>query len=250
MQPLIESTATTCIGITTKKEATLALESSKFGGFPYIPEEMDIPIDGQNQTMRLLAQINFAELPHLELLPKEGLLQFYISEDEIYGLDFDNPISQKGWKVLFFEKLDFTPRKNFGGIYQDKWASSPLLIAPLSLAFKLKKDYPNYPSIEYYQHIQPLFEKIEEGDYVDFLEDLYIDRAESMGHKIGGYPYYTQNEIREFKKHFSDYQLLLQIDSDGDKIMWGDVGVANFFIKKEDLIKKDFSKVLYNWDCH
>jgi uncharacterized protein YwqG len=38
------------------------------------------------------------------------------------------------------------------------------------------------------------------------------------------------------------------MDSDQD-IMWGDVGVGNFFIDYNDLLKKDFSKVLYNWDC-
>ena len=32
-------------------------------------------------------------------------------------------------------------------------------------------------------------------------------------------------------------------------IMWGDVGVANFFIRLEDLKNRDFSNVLYNWDC-
>jgi len=31
--------------------------------------------------------------------------------------------------------------------------------------------------------------------------------------------------------------------------MWGDAGVANFFINSADLINKDFSRVMYNWDC-
>ena len=31
--------------------------------------------------------------------------------------------------------------------------------------------------------------------------------------------------------------------------MWGDSGVANFFIDSEDLEKRDFSKVFYTWDC-
>ena len=49
--------------------------------------------------------------------------------------------------------------------------------------------------------------------------------------------------------------LLLQIDSDTDdnndfEIIWGDCGVANFFINSEALLKKDFSKVIYNWDCY
>ena len=42
--------------------------------------------------------------------------------------------------------------------------------------------------------------------------------------------------------------LLFQLDTTED-IMWGDSGVGNFFIKKEDLVKKDFSKVWFNWDC-
>ena len=32
-------------------------------------------------------------------------------------------------------------------------------------------------------------------------------------------------------------------------ILWGDVGVANFFILPQNLEKKDFSNVLYTWDC-
>lgn len=42
--------------------------------------------------------------------------------------------------------------------------------------------------------------------------------------------------------------LLLQIDTDDD-IMWGDSGIANFFINKEDLENKNFKNILYNWDC-
>ncbi|MCB5607999.1 DUF1963 domain-containing protein [[Ruminococcus] gnavus] len=32
--------------------------------------------------------------------------------------------------------------------------------------------------------------------------------------------------------------------------MWGDSGICNFFITKKDLENKNFSKVLYNWDCY
>ena len=31
--------------------------------------------------------------------------------------------------------------------------------------------------------------------------------------------------------------------------MWGDSGVANFFIDKEDLENNNFNNILYNWDC-
>ena len=26
-------------------------------------------------------------------------------------------------------------------------------------------------------------------------------------------------------------------------------GVGNFFINREDLLRRDFSRILYNWDC-
>jgi uncharacterized protein YwqG len=69
------------------------------------------------------------------------------------------------------------------------------------------------------------------------------------GHKIGGYAYFTQSDPRDEKEDRSDWVLLLQMDSQGDDILWGDVGVGNFFIHPDDLKRKDFSKVLYNWDC-
>ena len=61
-------------------------------------------------------------------------------------------------------------------------------------------------------------------------------------------PDYTQNDIRD-----EEYEiLLLQIDSEGtekNEIMWGDCGIANFFIREKDLKEFNFNKAIYNWDC-
>ena len=43
--------------------------------------------------------------------------------------------------------------------------------------------------------------------------------------------------------------LLFQLDSEEGSVMWGDCGVANFFINADALKRMDFSDVLYNWDC-
>lgn len=93
-------------------------------------------------------------------------------------------------------------------------------------------------------------------DYYDFahendndeLWDKYEEIADTTGHRIGGYAYFTQWDPRHDMEE--EYLLLLQIDSVNEHICWGDAGVANIFIKREDLIKKDFSKVFYSWDCH
>jgi uncharacterized protein YwqG len=73
--------------------------------------------------------------------------------------------------------------------------------------------------------------------------------APKSGHAVGGYPFFTQEDPRN--NGFRDHTvLLLQIDSDADaNIMWGDAGVANFFIMPKALEQCDFSNVLYNWDC-
>ena len=69
------------------------------------------------------------------------------------------------------------------------------------------------------------------------------------GSKMLGYPTFTQWDPRHENDGFDT--LLLQIDSNMKQhIMWGDCGVANFFISSESLKRCDFSHVLYNWDCY
>ena len=74
----------------------------------------------------------------------------------------------------------------------------------------------------------------------------------ASGHRLGGYPFFTQTDPRQYNEKIQDYILLFQLDTDDaeNDIMWGDSGVGNFFIHPEDLKKRDFSKVVYNWDCY
>ena len=72
----------------------------------------------------------------------------------------------------------------------------------------------------------------------------------NAGHWIGGYPYFMQDDVREVSSEFDT--LLFQMDSESigeGEIMWGDMGVGNFFISREALRRLDFSRVLYHWDC-
>ena len=62
-----------------------------------------------------------------------------------------------------------------------------------------------------------------------------------------GYPSFTQEDPRTEDSPFDT--LLLQIDSMQDEgnsysILWGDCGVANFFIPRANLERLDFSQVL------
>ena len=64
--------------------------------------------------------------------------------------------------------------------------------------------------------------------------------------------HFHTDDPREWEEKYQQHDiLLLQIDTDDSlNIMWGDSGVANFFIKKDDLLNLDFSNVIYNWDCY
>ncbi|GCE36039.1 hypothetical protein SPFL3102_03913 [Sporomusaceae bacterium FL31] len=97
--------------------------------------------------------------------------------------------------------------------------------------------------------------RFNDKDYWDFQETLTKEQTEEIekiidgtGHKIGGYAYFTQTDIRDYNKDLKQDLLLLQIDTD-EEIMFGDSGVANFFINPEDLKNKRFEKAWFNWDC-
>jgi uncharacterized protein YwqG len=68
---------------------------------------------------------------------------------------------------------------------------------------------------------------------------------------MGGYAFFTQSDPRDYDEALRAYNVLLlqfAMDDEAD-IMFGDAGVANFFIKEEDLRNRNFRDVLYNWDC-
>ncbi len=77
----------------------LAPTASRLGGTPYIPaDELTPP-----REYLFLAQINFAELPPLDPLPRDGLLQLWIRDDDLLG--FDN-----GCRVTYRTALDAPAR--------------------------------------------------------------------------------------------------------------------------------------------
>lgn len=84
----------------------------------------------------------------------------------------------------------------------------------------------------------------------DEFTDAYTEATDINGHRLGGYAYHVQDNPR-MQSRFSDYVLLLQLDNDDEHgMMWGDLGVCHFFIHPDDLRRCDFSKVMYDWQCH
>ena len=248
MESLRETLAKTLqsyIEVVPRPVAETTLWQSKVGGQPYLPRGTDFPKTSKGEHLAFLAQINFEETPPMSSFPRTGILQFYIHGDDMYGLNFDNPTEQDLFRVLFFEKIEIDLEKlttdfSFLGNYTNT-PHSPNKSFPLD--FLYGQEIISTSDYRFEKEIEP---KITEMLGDEGVEEYY-EAVNSGGHKLGGYPYFTQYDVRSEE---NEMMLLFQLDSDDNlELMWGDVGVANFFIKKEDLEKRDFSKVLYNWDC-
>ena len=97
-------------------------------------------------------------------------------------------------------------------------------------------------------------------DLEDEEFDLIYEENSYGGHRIGGYPCFEQDDPRDVTEELRKYDtLLLQIvshtmpDASGNEetlIMFGDEGGCQFFIPREKLRARDFSDVMYNWDCY
>ncbi len=232
------------ISITATPAEQNNIKQSGFGFLPCLPKGYSYPTDKNENLMYPLAQINCSEIPVLAGYPNFGYLQFYIVAHKIYGLE-------EGAKVLYFTgdevknfETDFSLLSN---IMQFEY--NPLS-APHQLTFDVAEEYFGVGDTRLDQKMIVDLPSIiyQYPAVAEALQEEVWDNFTSTGNKMGGYAYFTQEDPRMYRADIIDFVLLLQIDSIG-AIMWGDCGVANFFINPADLAKKDFSKVFYTWDC-
>lgn len=232
------------------------LDVSKVGGRAWWPKDEPPPLQVSGEGLVLLAQINFAEVPPMEGYPSEGLLQFYIPvSSDLYGANFDSAsmsmevlARQQEFRVVYWLDVD-VPAVGLPVQRGDMTPHDPSKprrmrfvadVEPISVAdYRFDRFFEGgtYSAVEAFAQSR--------GIDVDGLADALWERHSGAGHKLGGYPYFTQTDPRSA----GDWELLLQLDSD-DEMMWGDVGVGGFFIAPEDLARGDFSRVAYSWDCH
>lgn len=211
------------------------------------------PVSDNGVQMKLLAAIFFSELPSNNIFPQKGVLRFYITPDEYYGADFDNFTLnvQKGFKVIFDEdeeKFD---------TYHCCSAEVPFPVnGSYTPKFYIQDDFLLFCDYRF----EKTFDKIvsEKENTILSIEDKFneefIEKIYDEHHKLSGCSCFAQEDIRDYGNEYAKYDfLLLQLVSDYDnkqeKTMFGDAGVCNFFIPSQNLKNKDFSDILYTWDC-
>ncbi|MDR6675772.1 YwqG family protein [Xanthomonas sp. 1678] len=231
--------------------------ASKVGGRPYWTADKPYPRDARGQPLALLAQVDLATMPPLRGYPAQGMLQFFIGSDDFYGANFDGDMdlaalsAQRNFRVVYWPRPEAAARQ----------VAVPLLSAdtlpfdparPRAMHFSVGEETIGSSDVGFERALgQPLdavaaaYAKTH-GRPQDEVDDALYESLSRNGHKLGGYPEFTQQDPRTPQ----DAQvLLLQLDSDED-MMWGDSGIANFFIDPADLQRGDFSRVAFHWDCY
>ena len=255
-----------CINIIIEENNSLNLTDSKFGGLPYISTDADTPKDSNDNQLALLAQINCSDLPENDLYPKEGLLQFWISRNNEFGLG-----NKKDYCVKYIKNIeDNITKKSILNKYklldeENSEEYSPFSKKNTSFALKFEKGISTITSTDFLfedialKTIHELFPDENIEDLYDDLErdvfDTLFKAFSGVDHAIGAYPTFTQWDPRNPEEKDAYGITLLQVESHWDNdsnssgIMWGDSGVANFFINKEKLEHLNFEDVLFNLDC-
>ena len=221
--------------------------------------DISAPLDSNGNPMRLLAAIFCSEVHGVPDFPTEGVLRFYVADNNVYGADFDNPTVQKDFRVLY----DEDESRFDASILDDPSVSPefpiqhalPIRFVPLMASIRST----DYRFEEYFNAaLTKAGASYDMGELTDEESDFVFDQNSWAGHRIGGYPCFEQYDPRDDEPELQKYDtLLLQIvshtadeDSDeGDLIMFGDLGGCQFFIPRDKLRARDFSDILYSWDC-
>jgi len=233
---------------------------SKIGGQPHLPKGQDYPKNELGKSLSFIGQINFEEVAKYdktELLPKQGLVSFfYCADQETWGFD---PKDKQRFKVIYFDKIDELVKHNFPTDLEPHSIFKPnLLIFTSSLSLPTWED----DSIEGLIEDEDLdnYSEVSSGSdnqilgYANYIQaPMELEcQLVTNGLYCGDLTGYEDPRRKELEKGKNDWVLLLQVDSEEDKtgMMWGDSGRIYFWIKKQDLLNKDFSKTWCILQCY
>ena len=248
-------------------EDKLKITDSKIVGLPYLPKGAEFPKAPNGEEMLMIAQINCEDLKGLKDFPQKGILQFFVFDDDdaMFGLDFDNPTVQDTFRVIYYDEIEeFYDEKELENIYKPHNYEESFLTnnnESYKIKFELRTEKERFEEAIYNVFDKLCKEKNLEQHQEDWLYrkilNIEMEYSEEPHSQCDGFAFFTQSDPREFEEKYKKYDtVLFQLDSEYDentknwKVCIGDAGVLNFFINREKLKNKDFTEILYNWDCY
>lgn len=271
----------------TFRQAPFSLTDSHLGGVPYLPHGQAYPMGADGQTLWLCAQINFAQMPPMDGFPREGILQFFLSDwhyDGGFGLYSEDfaALTQHQWRILYHPSIDETVTLEACQAKMpcsweeasDLWRTptEPLRMEFLPVTQEGISDSENLFRTLFAKALSTRLPGADPEDYLPYAlwgetpeEEAILRTLRAQcnigGCKIGGSPRYEQDDPREYSqesgKALEEWDtLLFQLDDDTFTFPAGDEidldlngGTLNFLIRSEDLRRRDFSQVLAQWSC-
>ena len=234
-------------------------------GLPYIPKGAQIPQTANGDKMMMIAQINCDDLQGLADFPEKGILQFFVLNDEdgLLGLDFDNQTVQDSFRVIYHEKIEeFYDENELKSIYNPYNFEESYITndnESYKMNFELTSEKERFEDMFYHIFRKICKEKGLKQTQEDWLYRKllnFMQYSENYYSQCDGFAFFTQEDPREYNEEYKKFDtVLFQLNSEFDentrnwKVCIGDAGVINFFINREKLKNKDFSEILYNWDC-
>lgn len=233
-------------------ESTLAPGTSKLGGRPDLPPDIQWP-QWKGLPQSFIAQIRLDDV-HDGRVPAHGMLWFfYDARQETYGED---PADRGGWQVFFRENdlhvlrratppatLPATSQFNACSI---RWASES------SVTQQPQLEIPDlaWTDDDQEKYDQALAKLITSGE------------RSAVHHRLLGFPDTIQDDMRQqcqlvsngvtdgsdpraadLTKGAQEWQLLLQVDSDDHANMhWANAGMLYYWIKRSDLQAQKFDQ--------
>lgn len=245
--------------LTPINESDFDTTKSKIGGQPHLMRDQEWPKNENGKSLSFIGQLNLEEISKFDtsnMLPTRGLVSFfYCSDQESWGFD---PKDGRRFKVLYHEDVNDLVKQNF-----------PTDLESHSIFKSNKLSFDSCLSLPTWED-----ESIE-GLIMDKDSDNYGEASRGLDNQVLGYANCIQSPMelecqlvtnglycgdssgyedpkrKKLEAGKSDWVLLLQIDSEVDKagMMWGDSGRIYFWIKKQDLVNKDFDKAWCILQC-
>ena len=227
-------------------ELPLMPGKTKFGGYPDLPRNYKWP-EYDGSPLPFLAQINFSDIFPYDIkhyLLSTGTIYFFFDLDAFFTSSHEN----KTWRVLYHgtsipQSMQIIPQDSQLQYHTCMIDCTSELTLPdynpfdgfdsiLAQQFELPKKLTELEEQAYYQVMQQLSGTADAKNHIPI-------------HRLHGYPDNIQWDMySELGGVSTDWQLLFQMDSDSTPdTSWGDTGRIYFWIRKQDLAKRDFSKV-------
>lgn len=242
------------IALRPDPEAPTGARGSRLGGPAFIPQGESWPLDPDGVPLEHIAQLDLADCAPLDGYPRHGVVQFFIGRDDVFGMDFEDLFAGKRLVRLVdpdapgalhapppLEEVGGTPFSDYSPFLKGAERTRGVALMP-----ELVEDRMDYSVHEVEQRVGAFYREYTVTELEDFIEEEAAARPPR--HNSGGYPAFTQTDIRADARYADLDHTLLRLTSD-DHLMWGDAGECVFMMRGADLARGDFSRVAYSWDC-